>query len=943
MKAVIMAGGEGTRLRPMTVTCPKPMLALCNRPVLEYVVSLLVRHGVDHIIITLHYLAEDVISYFGDGSDFGVKISYSLEDVPLGTAGSVKKLDDVLDETFLVISGDGLTDIDLSRLLSYHREKGAIATLTLTRVEKPVEYGVVITDSNNRIERFLEKPSWGEVFSDQVNTGIYVVEPEVLKLMEPNKAYDFSHDIFPQLLDDKRGLYGYVTNEYWCDMGDLENFRKSVADLFDGRVLHEMVGTERWKGCWVGEGTKIHKTAHLEAPFVIGRNCRIGANAYIGPYTCVGNNSIIEDEAYLHRAILFNDVFFGRLSRATNCIVGRHCTIKTGVTLDDGSVLGDKCFVGRGATIKSQVKVWPCKHIADGNTISMDVIWGELTTASSMFTQDGVLGLGNIEITPEFAMRLGAAFGSLLPKGSIVATSRDSHSASRLVNRALITGLTSVGVNIMDCRHIPAPICRYYVQNSGALGGIHTHIYNDDARYIEIKFFDARGVNINTGMERKIENIFARQDFRRTTLDEVGEIAYADDPIGTYVEDFVKQVDVTALREAKLKVVIDHAYGNASMVLPTLLSKLGIEAVNLNAYMDPHKAHQVYENPDLALTQLGDIVTPLHANLGVLFDIDGERFCVVDEKGKIVPGECLLALMAYMVFRNNSGAVVAVPLYASRVLELVAQHCKGRIVRTKSDLRSLMDTAAAGQERLAMAGTPSGYFVHPAFSYGIDAMFAGCKLLELMVSEEKALSEMAARIPAQHSLYCYVNCDWSAKAKVMRLLVDLYRDQIIDGEDGVRIRFEDGVALIVAHPTLGRLRIWVDGDSHDSAQEIMDQLQTVIEELQETNDEDQDVLALASKVNLPHSVILPEERAFHFWIPGRYLGIQARSLRTFIDILRYVEVESLNYHAGRRDFSLWIASELGRTQFAEAVARIEPILRGEELRQGMLQSLNAEA
>ncbi len=288
-----MAGGEGTRLRPLTVNRPKPMVPICNRPVMEYVLELLKRYGVDTVIMTLHYLAEEVVSYFGDGSDFGLQIIYSVEDEPLGTAGSVKKVEEYLDDTFLVVSGDALTDFDLGRVLAFHRESGAVATVTLTRVETPLEYGVVITDDNHRIVRFLEKPSWGEVFSDQVNTGIYVLEPEIFELMESDRSYDFSKDLFPQLLEKKRPLFGYVAQGYWCDIGDLEHYRKAHQDMFAGRILHEMPGEERSRGVWVGSGTEIDESAKLESPVVIGRNCRIRAGATVGQFCCIGDNCIL--------------------------------------------------------------------------------------------------------------------------------------------------------------------------------------------------------------------------------------------------------------------------------------------------------------------------------------------------------------------------------------------------------------------------------------------------------------------------------------------------------------------------------------------------------------------------------------------------------------------------------------------------------------------------
>ncbi|MEN6581452.1 MAG: nucleotidyltransferase family protein, partial [Armatimonadota bacterium] len=235
MKAVVMAGGEGSRLRPLTCRCPKPLVSVANKPVMQHIIELLKRHGVNDVVATLYYLADEIVGYFGDGADFGVNLSYSVEDTPLGTAGSVKNAEAMLrDGTFIIISGDALTDIDLTAACDFHRSRGAVATLILKRVSNPLEYGVVVTDDNGGIQRFLEKPSWGEVFSDTVNTGIYILEPEVFDLMEPGRNYDFSQDIFPQLLRTGRPIYGYISDGYWCDIGNLDACLQANYDALNG-------------------------------------------------------------------------------------------------------------------------------------------------------------------------------------------------------------------------------------------------------------------------------------------------------------------------------------------------------------------------------------------------------------------------------------------------------------------------------------------------------------------------------------------------------------------------------------------------------------------------------------------------------------------------------------------------------------------------------------
>ncbi|MEW6281747.1 MAG: sugar phosphate nucleotidyltransferase, partial [Candidatus Eremiobacterota bacterium] len=451
-----MAGGQGARLRPLTCNRPKPLVPICNKPIMEYVLELLKRHGVTTMVVTLHYLADEVITYFGDGTDWGVQLIYSVESDPLGTAGSIKKVEHFLDETFLVISGDAFTDIDLSNVTAFHREKEALATIALARVESPLEFGVVITDGDSRVERFVEKPTWSEVFSDTVNTGIYVLEPDILKSMEPDRPYDFSQDLFPAVMEKGGSIFGCVAEGYWCDVGNLQQYRQAQLDLLEGKVDLKPPGEYTSEGIWVGVGTQVHPSAFLEAPLVVGRNCRIRDNARLARFTVLGDDCVVEEGASLQRDVLWSDVYVGKNTRLAGSIVGRHTTIKNNVSVGDGVVLGDNVYVGTGAILQPKIKVWPDKNIEAGANVSLSLIWGK-RWPGSLFGVEGISGLGNIEITPEFALKLGAAFGACLEKGSVVTSSRDSHPAARMTNRALICGMVSVGVNVRDLRITPAP------------------------------------------------------------------------------------------------------------------------------------------------------------------------------------------------------------------------------------------------------------------------------------------------------------------------------------------------------------------------------------------------------------------------------------------------------------------------------------------------------
>ncbi|TLM99385.1 nucleotidyltransferase family protein, partial [bacterium] len=262
MQAVIMAGGEGSRLRPLTCDRPKPMVPLINKPVMEYAVKLLKEYGITDIGVTLQYLPEEISSYFGDGAGFGVSMQYFIEESPLGTAGSVKNTGGFLKETFIVISGDALTDFNLNEIIGYHREKKALATLVLKPVNIPLEYGVVITGEGGEIRRFLEKPGWGEVFSDTVNTGIYILEPEVLDYIPAGQKFDFSKDLFPRLLADGKPMFGYAAGGYWCDIGNHRQYQEAQYDLLGNRV--------RLSGNDLGpQGVRLDNGAYVDPAAVV--------------------------------------------------------------------------------------------------------------------------------------------------------------------------------------------------------------------------------------------------------------------------------------------------------------------------------------------------------------------------------------------------------------------------------------------------------------------------------------------------------------------------------------------------------------------------------------------------------------------------------------------------------------------------------------------------
>jgi len=339
MKAFVMAAGAGTRLRPLTYEIPKPMVPVVNKPVLEHVLENLKVYGINEVVLNLHNFPELITRHFGDGSALGIKLEYSLEKKLLGTAGGVKRKENLFDSTFVVMSGDGLTDINIAKALKYHKAKKALATMVLKPVDSKFEYGVTLTDKSGKIKKFIEKPRWSDVFANTVNTGIYIFEPEIFNYIPKNRPYDFGFQLWPDLLARKKRIYGYVMKEYWTDVGNIKEYRNGVKGALEGKIRLNIPGKEVRPGIWVGEGAKIEKGAKLFAPCVIGRYCFIGSGACIDSFTTIGDNSYIERGAVIKNSILWEKVKVAKNVHLENCIIGNKAKVSEDISVFEGTVL----------------------------------------------------------------------------------------------------------------------------------------------------------------------------------------------------------------------------------------------------------------------------------------------------------------------------------------------------------------------------------------------------------------------------------------------------------------------------------------------------------------------------------------------------------------------------------------------------------------------------
>jgi mannose-1-phosphate guanylyltransferase/phosphomannomutase len=824
-----MAGGEGSRLRPLTSRRPKPLAPIANRPVMHHIVELLRAHGITEIVSTLHYLADEIEAYFGDGSAMGVSMHYVVEDTPLGTAGAVKMAQERLrDGTFLIISGDAMTDIDLTALIEAHRAAKNDATIALWRVSNPLEFGVVITDAEGRITRFMEKPSWGEVFSDTINTGIYVLEPEILDYMEAGKNYDFSKDLFPRMLRDGKRLGGHVISDYWADVGNLQQYQQANYDALSGAVRTARPQAELSPGVWAGADCRIDPSATIVGPVQLGDRVTIGAHARVEGPSCIGNGSIVEARAAVRRSVLWEDVYVGNDAQLDDCTIANRVLIKERVSIGEGSVVGERCTIGEGAVVRPHLKLWPEKNVSSGAIVSMSLVYG-IKWPGSLFGGTGVTGLANLEITPEFALKLGQAFGSALRAGETVMTSRDTHPASRIMNRCIISGLLSVGINVEDLRSFPLPLSRFATR-SGGDGCVHVRVDPKDSGSLLFEFFDHSGINVNKATERKIENLFFREDFRRVPMDHVGLLNFPARTLENYTGAFLETLGSTALAARRFRVVVDYAFGNAALVLPRILSNLNVETIALNAYFDDNRVRAHTTDRAHLLDQLSHIVGTLDADLGILLDHDGETFAVVDDRGRIIDKNDLIALLTLMVVRAGA-TTVAVPVMAPDAIDEIAAEYGATVLRERSDRRSLMALAETEGKNLAFAGSASYEVIFPEMHPAFDALYGSAKLMELLAREGRKLSELVDMLPTWHIATVHVPCPWDHKGRVMRSLIAEQPRDNIELFEGLRVAHDDGWVLVLPDSSEPTFTVYAEATNDGDAQAYAERMGARIEQL----------------------------------------------------------------------------------------------------------------
>jgi len=784
MKAIVMAGGFGTRIQPLTHSVPKPMLNILNRPMMQHIIERLRDAGIVDIVILLYFKPEIITEYFGDGSAFGVNINYVLPDDDYGTAGAVKKAEEFLQgEEFMIVSGDLVTDFDFNEIIAFHKKKESKLTITLTPVADPLQFGVVITTPDGKIQKFLEKPSWSEVFSDTINTGIYILSPEILDYIPANTNYDFGKELFPALMKDGVTLWGPVLRGYWRDVGNPESYREVQKDILSGKVNLNIRGEfhkSEFANVYTEDDVTIEDGAVFDGTVVIGKGTVVKSGANIRN-SVIGAYCIIDNDVTLSDCTIWEYVDIDSGSDIENSVICASVEIGREVKIPFGAIIAEASEIGSLTSFEKDVVVWPEKIVEEASIVSNNIVWGS-KYKNSIFEGGIVRGRTNVELSCEMATKLGEAFGSMLPVGSRVYLSRDYHKSSRMLKRAMLSGFLSAGINVIDIRVCPSNVTRFGIKaDNDIVAGVHFRQSTTDQISTEILFFTNEGLYIDTNTEKNCERVFFRESFRRVNFQDIGNLSEKNDLKQEYIQAFLGSVkkDIFALKTPKI--VVDLLYGSTSDIFPDILNYLNVESIILNSYADDKKLNKLSEHMERSEDNLSKIVTTMNYDVGFLIYPNGQRVDMVCNSGVKIPS--YIALLSILKLINDTAIekqkiylpVSAPDFMDDKLSNLIIE--RGKFTGFK----------ASKLEGFNFIGNLYSNYCFTEFTLSYDSLFASVKIMELLSKTDKKMSEVVESLDSFYFQGEKVGCPSSLKGKMMRKFMEASVGKEASFIDGVKI------------------------------------------------------------------------------------------------------------------------------------------------------------
>jgi mannose-1-phosphate guanylyltransferase / phosphomannomutase len=538
MQTVIMAGGEGTRLRPLTCSIPKPMVSFFSKPLVQYQIESLIKQNLNDFKFTLMYKPNVIKDYFGDGSDFDAKFAYYTEDSPLGTAGSVKNACGDVDDTFLVISGDCLTDIDIGKAVAFHKEKNAKATIVLKKSKKPMDFGIVLYDEDQAITRFLEKPELKELFSDTVNTGIYIFEPEVLELIPDGVMFDFAKDVFPKMLEKNMLISGYIMDEYWCDLGNIESYIKAHEDVLSGLCAIDLPASNN-SGIYAMDGAVVSNSALIEAPVFLGKDSQIKDGVKLGKYSIIGDNVVVDENASIKKGIVLQGAYIGKASKVSCAIICENAKIDSKNYVLESAVVGRKTVLCGDNQVNPKVKIWPEKWIDKNVNVSENITWGYGKKAS-IFTSQGIIGDLKIDFDEKTVVELAHAFADRFKGEGVLLCGSDNSEMTKCYLDIFIKTLMLNAQKVIKSDECILEVLRYGVQVLDVCGGVYFKNLKD--KKIRIELIQQDGLVMNKKKIKGIERKFSISEYAMFDENSIETVETVDSLKQLYSADVKKSI-----------------------------------------------------------------------------------------------------------------------------------------------------------------------------------------------------------------------------------------------------------------------------------------------------------------------------------------------------------------------------------------------------------------
>ncbi|WP_201353314.1 sugar phosphate nucleotidyltransferase [Hydrogenimonas urashimensis] len=830
IKAVMMAGGFGTRIQPLTHSIPKPMLPVVNLPMMEHTLNKLVETGIDEIVILLYYKPEVIKNHFGDGSNWGVKIHYVLPDDDYGTAGAVGFGREYLDTTFMIVSGDLVTDFDFKKIFDYHEKKNSKLTITLTSVENPLQFGVVIASEDGKIEKFLEKPSWGEVFSDTINTGIYIIEPEILDYIPVGENFDFAKDLFPLLMKEGIDLMGYNAVGYWRDVGNPDSYREVHDDILNERLVFKIPGRK----VAYPDGTlyltgesEIDESVEIIGNVVVGKNVKIGRGSKLNNVV-IGDNVTLGEECQIRNSVFWHDIEIGKKFILDNGVICNNNRIDDNVTAKAGLILAEGCTIGKLAKIEQDVTIWPDKEIEPAAIVNRNVVWGS-RYKNSIFEYGSVIGKSNVELSCEMATKLAEAYAAQLPSGTTIMVGRDHDKSSRMIKRAFLGGLLSAGINVIDLKSLPPSVVRYAIaQNQNIVGGAYVRRNLYDPTSTEINFYNEDGLRIDNNTAKSIEKAFFNEKFRRVEFTKIGTIheSLNWEECHDYRTAIELTIDQKILRSRNVRIAVDLMHGITADIFPKILSDIGLDNITLNAHPETRSMSSLQHVLNKTKKDLTTIVPSLGLDAGFAIFSGGQRVALVCDKGnffdKIEGLSIVLYLLNLEAKSQNRKMKVFLPTWAPDMVafeHLVIE--RGVYSNFKAEKLREYDLIA----------TIDGNFAFTQFTLHRDAMFATLKIVEMLIRHDIKLSEIGKEIHPFFYKMDKIPCPQAKKGKMMRKFIEIAKGKKHSTVDGVKIWESDTDWILMIPDTYGDyLNLYLQARDNDAGEALYEKYTGLIKE-----------------------------------------------------------------------------------------------------------------